>query len=106
MSKRFLGAGDGGYGRTRKVAMQLLRGKWLIGQAEAGGRGWVDRASSIHRCAVLGSPGAGLTRPTALRRYQPRSLLNPPGRCHPAPLGESSNTANPEPVGRARVSSG
>jgi len=53
VSKRFLGAGDGGYGRTRKVAMQLLRGKWLIGKAEAGGRGRVDRASSIHRCAVL-----------------------------------------------------
>ncbi len=30
----------------------------------------VDRALSITRCTVLGSPGAGLTRPTALRRYQ------------------------------------
>lgn len=34
VSKRFLGAGDGGYGRTRKVAMQLLRGKWLIAAAD------------------------------------------------------------------------
>ena len=35
VGKRFLGAGDRGYGWSREAAMQLQRGIWLIGYGEA-----------------------------------------------------------------------
>lgn len=35
VGKRFLGAGDRGYGPSREAAMQLQRGIWLIGRREA-----------------------------------------------------------------------